>query len=74
MKKLNSMFRRTEKGVGVDVFNNFRFCPVISGFFYLLPSPFFKSKVKVCFAEFRIQCAYDGDATVADLGVYVAFR
>lgn len=51
MKKLNSMFRRTEKGVGVNVFNNFRFCPVISGF-YLLPSPFFKSKVKVCFAEF----------------------
>lgn len=64
MKKLNSMFRRTEKGVGVNVFNNFRFCPVISGV------SIFQIESKSMFRGIH----YDGDATLADLGVYVAFR
>lgn len=70
MKKLNSMFRRTEKGVGVNVFNNFRFCPVISGFFLFATVSIFQIESKSMFRG----SAYDGDATVADLGVYVAFR
>lgn len=70
MKKLNSMFRRTEKGVGVNVFNNFRFCPVICGFFLFATVSIFQIESKSVFRG--IHCAYD--ATVADLGVYIAFR
>lgn len=72
MKKLNSMFRRTEKGVGVNVFNNFRFCPVISGFLLFATVSIFQIESKSMFRG--IHCAYDGDANLADLVVYVAFR